>query len=91
MWLYLFAGILGVVGVVGSLAGGGIFTIWLLPLAVVVAGFTLFSGMWGRSEEGSAGQSQPAADRPLPHAHTRPSGRVPDSPERLADARRAEQ
>jgi hypothetical protein len=94
MWLYLIAGILFVVGVIGGLAGGGIFSIVLIPLALVTVGASaLFSG-GGRAEQRSAGkganETHPT-DRPLPHAQPQPSGRAPSSPERLADARRAQQ
>jgi hypothetical protein len=94
MWLYLIGGFLLLVGIVGSVFSGGIFTIVLLPIGAIVFVSGVLYGMWARAQQGSAGGSTEATeapDRPLPHHHPRPSGRAPTSPERLADARRAQQ
>ena len=40
---------------------------------------------------GGADEATHAPDRPLPHRFGRPSGRAPNSPERLADTRRQQQ
>ena len=94
MWVYLIAGVLFFIGVVGAAVGGGIFTIVLIPIAIIVAVSAFLFSLWGRSAQGSAGGStheSHAPDRPLPTSHQRPSGRAPSSPEGLADARRAQQ
>jgi hypothetical protein len=94
MWLFGLAGALVVVGIVGGIFGGGIFTIVLVPLGLIVGGSAVLYAMWGRASQGAAGGSTQAAhgsDRPLPHHTPSDSGRVPSSPERLADARRTQQ
>ncbi|MDQ6817499.1 MAG: hypothetical protein M3018_08850 [Actinomycetota bacterium] len=94
MWLYLLALVLLILGIVGGVASGGIFTIILVPLGLIVAASALLYAMWGRSAQRSAGGDAEAAsstNRPLPHTRERASGHVPTSPERLADARRSQQ
>jgi hypothetical protein len=94
MWFYPVLFALVILAIIGSVLGGGIFTIVLVPLAVIAAvtGFVL--ALWGRGLQGSAGAATDAThvpDRPLPHRRSRSSGRAPSSPERLADARRQQQ
>ena len=64
MWLYLIAGFLLVVGVIGGLLSGGIFTIVVLPLGVIVLLAALAAGMWARgagaSAHGGKSRSSPA-------------------------------
>jgi len=94
MWLYMFAGVLLILGLGGGFLFGGIFTIVLVPVAVVIAGSAFVFAMWHRASEGAAGGSvdaHPSVNRPLPHAHREDSGRAPTSPEGLADARRVQQ
>jgi len=94
MWVYLIGVVLLFVGVVGSLAGGGIFTIVLIPIALLALGAAMLFGLMGRSAQDAGGASTDEShttDRPLPSSHQRPSGRTPTSPEGLADARRAQQ
>jgi hypothetical protein len=94
MWVYLIAGFLLIVGVIGSLAGGGIFTIVLIPVGLLALAAAAIFGMWGRAAQGSGGadtNQAHTAGAPLPTSHRRPSGRAPSSPERLADSRRAQQ
>lgn len=93
MWLYVLAVFLIVVGIVGGLFGGGIFTIVLIPIALLMLAAAVFFSAQSREakrREGS-GAHATAADRPLPHAAPQPTGREPTSPEGLADARRAQQ
>jgi hypothetical protein len=94
MWVYMLAGALLVIGLIGSVLGGGVFTIVLVPIALLVAGSAVVFGMFGRSAQGSGGGDTEAShlsDQPLPHNPPAPSGRAPTSPEGLADARRAQQ
>jgi hypothetical protein len=94
MWLYMFALVLLLAGIVGGVAGGGVFTIVLVPLAFIVAASALIYSMWGRASQGAAGadtDAQPSTNRPLPHSFREDSGHAPSSPERLADARRGQQ
>ena len=94
MWLYILALVLLILGIVGGVASGGIFTIILVPLALIVAGSAVLYAAWGRSAHRAAGgeaDAQASVDRPLPHTPRRDAGHVATSPERLADMRRAEQ
>jgi hypothetical protein len=94
MWLYMFAAILLLVGIVGGVAGGGIFTIVLVPLAFIIAISAFIYSAWGRASQGAAGagtEGHPSTNRPLPHSFREDSGHAPSSPERLADTRRAQQ
>ncbi len=94
MWLYMIAGALTVLGIVVGFAGGGIFTIILLPLAFIILVAGVLFGMLGRAEQGAEGQKTEASqttDRPLPRHGAGSSQPVPSSPEALADARRVQQ
>ena len=94
MWFYPFVLLLATLAVIGGTLAGGIFTIVLVPLAVIALVSAAVYGLWGRAAQGSNDGSTDAtrtSDRPLPHRFARPSGRAPSSPERLADARRQQQ
>lgn len=95
MWLYIIAVVLLILGIVGGVFTGGIFTIVVLPLGVIVLVAALAVGMRSRtavSETGgekSTGATQP---RPLPHTSRPQPGSVgTSSPEALVDARRQQQ
>jgi len=83
-------GVLVVLGLVGGIAAGGIFTIVLLPVAaiILVAGIA-YRGMGHAAESRSGGSS--GGPGPLPHSSPTDPARVQSSPEGLADARRAQQ
>jgi hypothetical protein len=94
MWLYAIAGFLLIVGIVGGLLGGGIITIALIPIAVVIAASAFLYTAWGRASEGASGgglDAHPSTNRPLPHNFREDTGHAPSSPERLADTRRSQQ
>jgi hypothetical protein len=94
MWLYMILAALVVLAIAGGVLLGGVFTIVLVPIAGIAVVSALVYGMWARAQKGGVGGSTEASDltdRPLPHRRTRPSGRAPTSPERLADARRGQQ
>lgn len=94
MWFYPVLIALVILAIVGGTLAGGVFTLVLVPLAVVVAVSAVVYAMWGRAIQGSAGAATDAGtttEAPLPHQRRRPSGRAPSSPEGLADARRQQQ
>ena len=94
MWFYPLLLALVVLAIVGGTLAGGIYTIVLVPVAVIVVVSAALYAMWGRAMEGSGGVSTDAthaSDQPLPHRRRRPSGRAPSSPEAVADARRQQQ
>jgi hypothetical protein len=86
MWFYLVIAALVVIGLVGGVAGAGIFTIVLLPIAVIV----LVAGIAYRAM-GQVGAPLGGDAPPLPHSLPDDPARVSASPEDLADARRAQQ
>lgn len=94
MWFYPLLFALVILAIVGGTLAGGIYTIVLLPLAVIVLISASVYALWGRALEGSAGGSTDAShtgSEPLPHRRRRPTGRAPSSPGALADARREQQ
>jgi hypothetical protein len=94
MWFYPLLVVLVILGIVGGTLAGGVYTLILIPLAVIVAVSVVLYAMWGRSMQARAGASTEAtaqSTEPLPHQAARPSGRAPTSPEALADARRQQQ
>ena len=93
MWFYMIAAFLIVVGIVGGVASGGIFTLIFIPLGAIMLVVAVLAGMWSRARQGSAGgQTQGSKTEQAPLRHTPPQGTpAPSRPEELADARRAQQ
>ena len=94
MWLIIVVAALIGIGVIGAFLGGGIFTIVLIPLALIILVVGWLAGATGRAAQkrtGGATEQTHTTDKPLPREHDRPSGRAPTSPEGLADARRSRQ
>lgn len=94
MWFYPLLIVLVILALVGGTLAGGIYTLVLIPLAVIAVVSAVVYAMWGRSMQGHAGASTDATTaktQPLPHHRARPSGRATTSPEALADARRQQQ
>jgi cell division protein FtsN len=91
MWLYMIVGVLVLVGLLGGIVAGGVFTLVLIPVAVIVfIGGLVYMAMGRAAEErqgGGGSHSQP----PLPHNAPSEPSHVPSSPEALADARRVQQ
>jgi hypothetical protein len=90
MWLYLIVAVLALVAIVGSVLGGGAFTIVLVPLAVIGIVSAIVSSLLGSSAGVSAGEPEGRAG-PTRSRSVGDGGRAPTSPERLADARRVQQ
>jgi len=94
MWLYLIGIVLVIVGLVGTVAGGGVFGIVLIPVGLIVLASAFFYGMVSRRAEragGSGADAHPSTGRPLPHSLSGTPGHAPTSPEALTDARRGNQ
>lgn len=94
MWFYPLLFVLVVLAIVGGTLAGGVYTIVLVPLAVIALVSWALYALWGRSlagREGAATDASASGERPLPHRQHRSTGRVRTSPERLADARRGQQ
>jgi hypothetical protein len=89
MWLYMIVGVLVLVGLAGGAVMGGVFTLVLISIAVIVLlGGLVYTAMGraGERRQGGGG-TQP----PLPHSAPSEPGHVRTSPEALADARRVQQ
>jgi disulfide bond formation protein DsbB len=97
MWFYFIGLFLLVVGIAGSIVSGGIFTIVLLPLAVIALISAMLHSAAARKAQTRAGgatdQSARGAPEPAPLPSSQHANRAaaPSSPEQLADARRQQQ
>jgi hypothetical protein len=93
MWFYMIAVFLVLVGIIGGVASGGIFTLIFIPLGAIMLVVAVLTWMWARAREGSAGgQTQGSKTEQAPLRHTPPQGApTPTTPEELADARRVQQ
>jgi hypothetical protein len=94
MWLYVVGFVLIVAGLLGTFLGGGVFTIALLVVGLIILGSAVGYGIFTRAKAGNLGletDAHPSVNQPLPREHRGPSAHAPTSPEALADARRAEQ
>ena len=92
MWLGLMLAIIIVLALVASIFSGGIFTIVVLPLAVVIAFVVMIVAAWGRGSARSKDPPRESAGRaPLPHSGHSNTAPAPTTPDQLVDARRAQQ
>jgi hypothetical protein len=92
VWLLLLIAFLGLIAILGGSLAGGIFTIVLIPLAVIAffsaLAYTYFTG----AAERRAGRDRRGRRPPAPPTAQQPSSRPrPATPEELSDARRANQ
>ena len=86
MWLYIIVVALVVIGIFGGIFAGGIFTIVLLPLALIV----LIASVAWRSLGQMAAESQPQSPSEKPLPHNSPSAGpadAPATPDQLVDER----
>lgn len=91
MWFYPLLLFLVVLGLVGIIFLGGVYTLVLVPLAVIGLISAVGYAMWGRAQAAGAGGATEATHtttRPLPGRGRRQRGREPTSAERLAEGRR---
>jgi hypothetical protein len=93
MWFYMIAAFLVLVGLIGGVASGGIFTLIFIPLGAIMLVVAVLSGVWHRGQQGRAGgQTEGSTTEQAPLRHTPPQGApTPTRPEELVDARRAQQ
>ena len=93
MWFYMIAAFLVLVGIIGGVASGGIFTLIFIPLGAIMLVVAVLMGVWHRSQQGAAGgQTQGSTTEQAPLRHTPPQGApTPTRPEELVDARRVQQ
>lgn len=94
MWFYPLLLFLAVLAILGGVLAGGIFTIVLVPLAVIALTSAIVYAMWGKALQDSSGVSTDASwvsDRPLPWAQQTSDGPARSSPEELVEAWRERQ
>ena len=94
MWLYPLLLALIALAIVGGVLGGGVYTIVLIPLAVIALVTGAVVAVWSRATAGGPGapsDTGQAGSRPLPHHPPGGARRVRTSPEALTDARRQQQ
>jgi hypothetical protein len=89
MWLYMIGGAIVILAVLGGILLGGVFTIVLIPLALIAAGAALAYSIAARGAQPRADSG--SDDQPLPTGQQSPSGHARTTPEGLADARRVQQ
>lgn len=94
MWLYLLFALLVGLCFFGGIFAGGVFTIVLVPLAVIAFLSALaYALAAGAAKQRSGGGADPAqgARGPATRTSQTTSRRAPSSPEQLVDARRGQQ
>ena len=94
MWFYVTGLFLLFVGIAGSIVSGGIFTIVLIPLALVALVSAVLHSMALRKADDRAGggsQRSPSGPKPLPSSDHSNVSPAPNTPEELVEARRQQQ
>jgi hypothetical protein len=88
MWL-TFLYVVGAIFVaIAGVLSGGIFTLILVPLAVIAAVLAIGYAMWGyASGAGSQQEVEDSIGDPLPHSGHRNVPPRPSTPDELVDAR----
>ena len=94
MWLYLVVAVVVLLCIFASIFAGGIFTLILVPLAVIgllsALAYALIAGAAKRTSGASSDPTQ-GASGPVTRVSQTPSPQAPSSPEELVDARRGRQ
>jgi hypothetical protein len=91
MWLFYIAVPLIVAGIIAAFAGGGIFSIVLIPLGIIALITGAITAGGARSASTRAPQGTGESGSALPHEFSHGSGRAATTPEALANARREAQ
>ena len=92
MWLLIAVAFLALVGGLGGAFAGGIFTIVLIPLAVIALLTAVVYSYFRGSASRAAGHGTSSRRPPAPPTAQQPSSTpAPSTPEELADSRRSNQ
>ena len=90
MWLAIPLALLILFGLIGGVLLGGVFTLVLVPLAILGAIATVAGMLWVRASQGRSGAST-SGPSPLPHSSHQNVAAAPSTPGDLVDARRQQQ
>jgi hypothetical protein len=92
MWLSFPVLILVVLLIIGGIIGGGVFTLVLVPVAVIMVLVSIVISGWSRSQERGENPSEASlTGDPLPHSGRRNMAASPASPDDLVNARQHQQ
>lgn len=94
MWFYPIVLVLVLLGLVGAVFLGGVYTLVLVPLVVIALLSALGYALAARSRavsSGSTAEAEQSGHRPLPHRRERMPSRAATTPERLVEGRRQQQ
>lgn len=87
MWLSFLFFIVALFILAAGVLSGGIFTLVLVPLAVIIAVAVIGYGMWARAAGGSATPAHSGVGDPLPGSNHQNTAATPATPDDLVDAR----
>jgi hypothetical protein len=93
MWMLYIAIPLVILAVLAAAVGGGIFTIVLIPLAIIAVIGAVWSAISARAANAPGAHRRSSSETgtsgsELPHSFARSPATASDSPEALADTRR---
>lgn len=91
MWLGLPVLILAVLALVGAVVGGGVFTLVLVPIAILFALAAIGYSMWNRASHPHETEQGTPTSGPLPHSNHSNASVAPSTPDQLVDARQKQQ
>lgn len=95
MWISYPAIFLVIIAIIGAIVGGGIFTIVLIPVAVIAVIAAVATSMAGRAagvdQSRQQSQSPDTGGNALPRRRPADTGRTPTTPDALTDARQRAQ
>jgi flagellar basal body-associated protein FliL len=87
MWLGLLGIVIAVFVAIAGVLTGGIFTIILVPLAVIAIVATVVYAMWGYAAGAGTQQEAESLGDPLPHSEHTNAALRPNTPDELVNAR----
>jgi hypothetical protein len=88
MWLAFPLIFALVFALIGGVLLGGVFTLVLVPLVIVIAVSAFGYAIWARAAGAAGSKEQPGtAGEPLPHSSHQNAPAAPATPDELVDAR----
>lgn len=87
MWLSFPTLLFVVLALIGAVIGGGVFTLVLVPVAVLLMLAAIVYSMWMRSSKPGETPQGGRDETALPHSEHRNTAPAPATPDQLVDAR----